>query len=72
MLRIDEKERITWEALFQHQVVTIDEEQIRKNVMSIMEAHDKVVRSASLNKLYLESNLVIGYVRKTDTSLELQ
>jgi hypothetical protein len=36
-----------------------------------MSDHDKIIRSASLNKYYIEKHLVIGYIQKVDDFDEL-
>jgi hypothetical protein len=52
-------------------VITIDEQKIKKNVSTLMSDHDKIIRSASLNKYYIEKHLVIGYIQKVDVLDEL-
>lgn len=49
----------------------IDEQKIKTNILSFMKDHDNVVRSASLNKIYMDNNLVISYIQPVDVQAEL-
>jgi serine/threonine-protein kinase ULK/ATG1 len=40
----------------------MDEESIRENMKNIMKEKDALTRSFSLNKLYIDQNLVVGYL----------
>ena len=37
-----------------------------------MKDHDNIVRSASLNRIYMDNNLVISYIQPVDVSAELE
>ena len=62
MLVEPEKDRISWEAVFNHDIVRIDEEKIKLNMENIKKEKNEVIRSAGLNRLYMEENLVMGYM----------
>ncbi|CAD8156173.1 unnamed protein product [Paramecium octaurelia] len=62
MLVVQENERYSWEQIFNHEIIQIQEVQIRKNLNQLMKEKDELASSESLNKLYLETNLVVGYL----------
>ncbi|CAD8178145.1 unnamed protein product [Paramecium octaurelia] len=64
MLRVQEKDRISWEGVFEDPTIKIDEEIMKENMRNILREKDEVSKSISLNKLYIDQNLVVGYLAK--------
>ncbi|CAD8091986.1 unnamed protein product [Paramecium primaurelia] len=64
MLRVQEKDRISWEGVFEDPTIKIDEETIKENMKNILKEKDEISKSISLNKLYIDQNLVVGYLAK--------
>lgn len=62
MLKVSEKDRIPWDAVFEDPTIKIDEEKIKENMKSILKEKDEISKSISLNKLYIDQNLVVGYL----------
>ncbi|CAD8209914.1 unnamed protein product [Paramecium octaurelia] len=62
MLVVSEKDRFSWEQIFHHEIIQIQEAQIKNNLEQLMKEKDELSRSESLNKLYMEMNLVVGYL----------
>ena len=56
------KSRPSWEDIFNHPVIKMDEENIREKMRNIMKDKETLARSVSLNKLYIDQNLVVGYL----------
>ncbi len=48
----------------------MDEETIRENMKNIMKEKDALTRSVSLNKLYIDQNLVVGYLEVNPEDLQ--
>ena len=48
----------------------MDEESIRENMKNIMKEKDALTRSVSLNKLYIDQNLVVGYLEINPEELQ--
>ncbi|CAD8072393.1 unnamed protein product [Paramecium primaurelia] len=66
MLVVQEKDRYSWEQIFHHEIIQIQEAQIKNNLEQLMKEKDELSRSESLNKLYMEMNLVVGYLDQPD------
>lgn len=62
MLMVKEEERVDWPELFSHEIIQLDEGEIRRNVERIGSQEDRLLRSISLNKLYIQDNLIMGYL----------
>lgn len=62
MLKVNEKDRISWEQVFEDPTIKIDEEKIKENMKVILKEKDEISKSISLNKLYIDQNLVVGYL----------
>ena len=62
MLKIEEKERISWEEIFQHQLFEeVSQQKITESLksMEISYKNDQLIKAKALNKLYFEHNKVI-------------
>ncbi|CAD8087604.1 unnamed protein product [Paramecium primaurelia] len=70
MLVVQEKDRYSWEQIFNHEIIQIQEAQIKNNLEQLMKEKDELSRSESLNKLYLEMNLVVGYLDQPEQILQ--
>ena len=64
MLTVKEEDRIDWEELFQSEIVRIDEAQITQNMEQIQREKDRLMRSISLNQIYMKENLIMGYLKE--------
>ncbi|KAM3132183.1 hypothetical protein pb186bvf_015778 [Paramecium bursaria] len=62
MLKVNEKDRISWDGVFEDPTIKIDEEKIKENMKNILKEKDEISKSISLNKLYIDQNLVVGYL----------
>jgi serine/threonine-protein kinase ULK/ATG1 len=49
MLQVAEKDRVTWDSVFQDPMIRLDEDKIRKNLEVIKRSEDHQWRSISLN-----------------------
>jgi serine/threonine-protein kinase ULK/ATG1 len=56
--------------VFDNPVIKMDEESIRQNMKNIMQEKDALTRSVSLNKLYIDQNLVVGYLELNPEELQ--
>lgn len=66
MLVVPEKDRATWEQIFSNEIIIIEESQIKNNLEQLLKDKDELSKSESLNKLYLETNLVVGYLEPAE------
>ncbi|CAD8122008.1 unnamed protein product [Paramecium sonneborni] len=70
MLVVQEKDRYSWEQIFNHEIIQIQEAQIKNNLEYLMKEKDELSRSESLNKLYMEMNLVVGYLDQPEQIIQ--
>ncbi|CAD8123078.1 unnamed protein product [Paramecium sonneborni] len=63
MLTVNEADRISWEDLFTNEIIVIDENQIHYNMQQMEKEKDRLMRSISLNKIYINQNLILGYMK---------
>lgn len=54
MLKVNEKDRISWDGVFEDPTIKIDEEKIKENMKNILKEKDEISKSISLNKLYID------------------
>jgi serine/threonine-protein kinase ULK/ATG1 len=62
MLQVNEKDRPPWDMIFEDPTIRIEEAKIKRNMEELLAQKDTSLRSISLNKLYIDQNLVIGYL----------
>jgi hypothetical protein len=62
MLKLEEKDRISWEEIFMHPLFEeVSQQQITESLksMEISYKNDQLVKAKALNKLYFDNNKVI-------------
>lgn len=62
MLKISEKERLSWDDVFKNATIKIEESKIKQNFDTIFKEKDSFSKSISMNKLYMDQHLVVGYL----------
>lgn len=62
MLVLDDGKRVTWDEIFEHQLIKFDENEIQKVLSQISSQNDKdnLLKSVELNDYYLKNNKVFG------------
>ncbi|KAM3146578.1 hypothetical protein pb186bvf_001113 [Paramecium bursaria] len=70
MLQYKEEDRISWQELFQNEIIAIDEAIIQQNVDQIAKEKDRLMRSVSLNKIYMNDNLILGYMKQNPNQID--
>ena len=66
MLIVEDKDRISWPELFEHEVVKFDVNNLKKKIDQIGEEKDDLLKSVAINKLYLQNNKIMGFNKNTD------
>jgi len=55
---------LSWDDVFNHEIVKTSQEHIIENAKSLMISKSSLDKSIGMNKLYVERNLVAGYINK--------
>lgn len=66
MLVVEDKDRISWPEIFNHSLIKFDENSIKENIQKIEEEKDMLLKSVAMNKLYVQTNKVMGFKKNNE------
>lgn len=68
MLIVEDRERISWIELFNHPLCKFDPNSLKANIEKIEEEKDSLIKSAAINKLYVQNNKVMGFKKNEEVT----